>query len=54
MQQNAIKIYRLSPPIGAFKSLSANSCNEVKQQFCNGADGLYWVKGMQVRMRLHI
>ena len=45
-------IHRLSPPIGAVKSLSASSCNEIKQQFCDGANGLYWVKGMEVCMHI--
>ena len=47
--------YRISPSIGAVKSLSASSCNIIKQQLfidCTTpgpvTNRLYWVQGMQV------
>ena len=46
---------RLSPSIGTTKSLSATSCNTIKQQLttdCNTptTSGIYWVQDMQVWM----
>ncbi|XP_065885443.1 uncharacterized protein [Dysidea avara] len=45
--------YKLSPSIGTTKSLSATSCNTIKQQLttdCNTpvTSGIYWVQDMQV------
>jgi len=55
MQLTMLMLYRLSPSIGTTKSLSATSCNRIKQQLttdCNtpATSGIYWVQDMQVWM----
>jgi len=54
-QLTTLILYRLSPSIGTTKSLSASSCNRIKQQLttdCNTpvTSGIYWVQDMQVWM----
>ena len=55
IQLTTLILYRLSPSIGTTKSLSATSCNTIKQQLttdCNTpvTNGIYWVQDMQVWM----
>jgi len=55
IQLTTLILYRLLPSIGTTKSLSATSCNTIKQQLttdCNTSviNGIYWVQDMQVWM----